>query len=86
MTEKWFDENNIGKEIETVFEYSWKDVILYAVGIGAQADELPFVYERNPGGLQVIPSFAAVLGFWQASSPALSAVNSDILDQLRSAS
>ena len=63
MTEKWFDESKIGEVRESIFEYSWKDVILYAVGIGAQADELRFVYERNPDGLKVIPSFAAVAGF-----------------------
>jgi acyl dehydratase len=42
------------------FEYTWKDVVLYALGIGAQADELPFVYENVSGGLQVFPSFAAL--------------------------
>ena len=44
---------------EFVFTYSWKDVILYALGIGAQTDELSFIYENTPGGLQVFPSFAA---------------------------
>ena len=63
MTEKWFNEENIGRVVETSFEYTWKDCILYAVGIGAQTDELQFVYERNPDGLKVIPSFAAVAGF-----------------------
>jgi NAD(P)-dependent dehydrogenase (short-subunit alcohol dehydrogenase family)/acyl dehydratase/putative sterol carrier protein len=36
-------------------EYSWKDIILYAVGVGAGFDELPYVYEEK---LKVIPSFA----------------------------
>ena len=44
---------------EFVFTYTWKDVILYALGIGAQTDELSFIYENTPGGLQVFPSFAA---------------------------
>ena len=44
---------------EFVFTYTWKDVVLYALGIGAQVDELPFLYENIPGGLQVFPSFAA---------------------------
>lgn len=44
---------------EFVFTYTWKDVVLYALGIGAQVDELPFLYENTPGGLQVFPSFAA---------------------------
>jgi len=51
----------IGKETEErTFKYTWKDVILYALGIGAQADELPFVYEGVKGGLKVFPSFATI--------------------------
>lgn len=45
-----------------VFQYTWKDVVLYALGIGAQVDELDFVYEKAPGGLKVFPSFAAIAG------------------------
>jgi acyl dehydratase len=44
---------------EFIFQYTWKEVILYALGIGAQTDELSFIYEDPPGGLQVFPSFAA---------------------------
>jgi acyl dehydratase len=43
-----------------VFRYTWKDVVLYNLGIGAQSQDLPFVYENVDGGLQVIPSFAAI--------------------------
>jgi len=50
--------------------YAAKDVILYALGVGAGSapviDELSLVYE---GKLQVLPSMAVVLGypgFWQA--------------------
>ncbi|MBN1803309.1 MAG: MaoC family dehydratase N-terminal domain-containing protein [Candidatus Lokiarchaeota archaeon] len=42
------------------FKYNWKDVALYAVGIGAGAEDLPFVYEGNPGGINVFPSFATI--------------------------
>jgi len=35
-----------------VFEYTWRDVALYALGVGASADALPFVYEGSPGGDQ----------------------------------
>ena len=36
----------IGKEITPVtHEYTWKDVILYALGVGAGVDELTYVYE-----------------------------------------
>jgi len=51
----------IGKKTEpVVFEYTWKDVALYALGVGALRDELPFVYENTPGGLRVLPSFCVV--------------------------
>lgn len=53
----------IGKETpERAFKYSWKDVILYNLGIGAQPDELPFVYEGVRGGLKVFPSYACIVG------------------------
>ena len=52
----------IGKETEErTFKYTWKDVILYNLGIGAQPDELKFVYERNPGGVHVFPSYACII-------------------------
>jgi acyl dehydratase len=44
------------------FEYTWKDVVLYALSIGAQTTELPFIYENAAGGLKVFPSFATVMG------------------------
>jgi acyl dehydratase len=48
------------KPTETVFTYTTKDVILYALGIGAQIEELPFIYEKYPNGLKVFPSYATV--------------------------
>lgn len=39
------------------FEYTADDVILYAIGIGAQPDELQFVYEN---GLKTLPTFAVI--------------------------
>ena len=35
--------------------YTWKDVVLYALGVGAGEDDLQYCYEKN---LKVIPSFA----------------------------
>jgi acyl dehydratase len=53
----------VGKKYGPIsFEYAWKDVVLYALGIGAQADELPFVYEDAKGSLKVFPSFSVVMG------------------------
>src|SRR5258708_26267451 len=50
---------------EVTQAYTERDAILYALGVGLgrdpmDADELPFVYEKN---LKVLPSFAAVLGW-----------------------
>jgi acyl dehydratase len=42
------------------FEYTWKDVVLYALSVGTSAEELPLVYEKAPGGLTVLPSFCVV--------------------------
>jgi acyl dehydratase len=58
MTINW---KSVNREMKTFrFSYNWKDVVLYALGIGAQADELPFVYEKVQGGLQVFPGFASL--------------------------
>lgn len=51
----------IGKEIPpSTFEYDERDVMLYAVGVGAGPDELQYVYEQ---GLKVIPTFGVVPAF-----------------------
>jgi acyl dehydratase len=50
--------------------YDWKDVILYALSVGAGFDEFSYVYEKN---LKVIPSFsvAAIFDFfWAVASSA----------------
>ncbi|MFA6221927.1 MAG: MaoC/PaaZ C-terminal domain-containing protein [Desulfomonilaceae bacterium] len=53
----------IGKKYGPVpLKYTWKDVVLYALSIGAQTDELQFIYENAEGGLKVFPSFATVMG------------------------
>ena len=53
----------IGKKYGPVpFNYTWKDVVLYALSIGAQTDELQFIYESAEGGLRVFPSFITVMG------------------------
>jgi acyl dehydratase len=42
----------------TTFDYTERDVMLYALGIGAK--ELPFIFERE---LKVIPTFAVIPAF-----------------------
>ena len=50
------DLSAIGKKLGPITsEYGWKDVVLYALGVGAGFDELGYVYENK---LKVIPSFA----------------------------
>lgn len=53
----------VGQKIGPVtMQYTWKDIALYALGVGAGFDELSYVYEKD---LKVIPSFgiAAVFDF-----------------------
>jgi acyl dehydratase len=52
----------VGKPTAPVsFSYAWKDAVLYALGIGARADELDYLYEGR--GPRVYPSFAVVPSF-----------------------
>lgn len=45
--------------------YDERDAILYALAVGARADELDLVYE---GRLRVLPTFALPLGLWGADA------------------
>jgi acyl dehydratase len=42
------------------FEYTEKDVMLYALGVGATTGELEFVYEKN---LKTLPTYAVIPAF-----------------------
>jgi acyl dehydratase len=42
-------------------DYTWKDTVLYALGVGAKKEELDYLYEGR--GPKVLPSFAVVLKF-----------------------
>lgn len=55
------DINSVGQTKEGTFQYNWKMSALYNLGIGAQAEDLPFVYERVRGGMKVFPSFATIV-------------------------
>ncbi|HSC85957.1 MAG TPA: MaoC/PaaZ C-terminal domain-containing protein [Polyangiaceae bacterium] len=53
------DPSQVGYETEPFFfEYDWKTVALYALGVGATRDELDYLYEAR--GPRVLPSFAVV--------------------------
>jgi acyl dehydratase len=52
----------VGQSTEPLtHEYEWRDVVLYALGVGATADELDYVYEGR--GPVVLPTFAVVPAF-----------------------
>ncbi len=40
-----------------MMEYNWRDVVLYALGVGAGKYDLPYIFEKNKGGLKVLPTF-----------------------------
>ncbi|MBN2514522.1 MAG: MaoC family dehydratase N-terminal domain-containing protein [Deltaproteobacteria bacterium] len=51
----------LGKKIGPLTrEYSWKDIVLYALAVGAGSTELEFCYEKS---LKVIPMFALATTF-----------------------
>ncbi|MDF2697372.1 MAG: putative (R)-specific enoyl-CoA hydratase [Labilithrix sp.] len=41
-----------------IFSYTWRDTVLYALGVGAKKEELDYLYEGR--GPKVLPSFAVV--------------------------
>lgn len=52
----------VGKKSAAIrHEYSWKDTVLYALGVGAKTDELDFLFEGK--GPKVLPTFAVVPSF-----------------------
>jgi acyl dehydratase len=56
------DRSIIGRESEpSIHEYTWKDTVLYALGIGAKREELDFLYEGR--GPKVVPTYAVVPKF-----------------------
>jgi len=55
----------VGKPHEVVtYPYTWKETVLYALGVGAKKDELDYLYEGK--GPKVYPGFAVI-----PSGPAL---------------
>lgn len=57
-----FDLSLVGKPSSPhVMTYTWKDVALYALGVGAKKDELDWLYEGR--GPKVLSSFAVVPAF-----------------------
>lgn len=61
---------------ELVHEYDWKDVALYALGVGARTRELDFLYEGR--GPKVLPTYAVVPSFF-ACGELLPVLGGDLL-------
>ena len=56
------DHNSVGHQTEVFeFEYDWKAVVLYALGIGATTEDLDYVYEGR--GPKVFPTFALAAAY-----------------------
>lgn len=52
----------VGKPLESVrHAYTWRDAVVYALGVGARIDELDYLYEGR--GPKVLPTFAVVPSF-----------------------
>jgi acyl dehydratase len=67
----------VGKTTDALeYRYEWKDCVLYALGIGARAAELDYLYEVR--GPKVYPTLAVVPAF-PASIAALSQIGGNML-------
>ena len=51
------DESAVGLSIEQKFTYTWRDLILYHLSVGAKQEELEYVYEKD---LKAIPTFGVI--------------------------
>ena len=47
------DESAVGLSVEQDFSYTWRDLILYNLSVGAKQEELEYVYERD---LKAVPT------------------------------
>lgn len=39
-------------------DYTYRDVSMYALGVGCHLDDLPYYFEKRPEGLKALPTFA----------------------------
>lgn len=58
INEHFFD-GLIGKGMgPRTMNYGWRDVSLYALGVGASKYDLPYFFEKNKGGMKALPTFS----------------------------
>src|SRR5271155_2529938 len=56
-----FDLSTVGYTTKAyALAFDWRTLATYALGIGAKRDELAFLYEHSPGGMQAYATFAVV--------------------------
>lgn len=66
----------VGHETEAMtFPYDFRSTVLYALGVGAKAEELDYLYEKR--GPLVVPSFA-VVPTYPALEPLVQRANADM--------
>jgi acyl dehydratase len=41
-------------------DYTWRDVALYALAVGANKNDLPYIYERVQGDMKALPTFCVL--------------------------
>lgn len=51
------DQSAVGLSLTQKFSYTWRDIILYNLSVGAQQPELEYVYEK---GLKAVPTFGVI--------------------------
>ena len=51
------DGSAVGLSVEQDFSYTWRDLILYNLSVGAKKEELEYVYEKN---LKAVPTFGVI--------------------------
>ncbi|HKA89840.1 MAG TPA: MaoC/PaaZ C-terminal domain-containing protein [Haliangiales bacterium] len=69
------DRGRVGEKSAPVsYTYGWKDVVVYALGVGAKLDELDYLFEKD--GPRVLPTFAVVPA-WSALEAASASTGAD---------
>lgn len=51
------NESAVGLNLHQKFSYTWRDIVLYNLSVGAQQEELEYVYEK---GLKALPTFGVI--------------------------
>jgi 3-hydroxyacyl-CoA dehydrogenase/3a,7a,12a-trihydroxy-5b-cholest-24-enoyl-CoA hydratase len=81
--ERWMQvqEREAAQSDPRSWSYSELDAIRYALSVGAGATDLPWVYERHPGGLRVLPTLAIMptVGAWDWLAQTLQLADDEIV-------